>query len=284
MGRACGRIAASHQLDGEIAAPEVRVAGKRQLFQVSMGRLVRGWPLSYSWQLSGNAQAYMIKQLSLRTACILLVFLAGPAALAESAWVSDQFEIMLRTGPSTNNAIQLMLGSGAKLEVLERDAESGYSRVRTSGGTEGWVLTRYLIGEPAAREQLEQLSGELTNATAQGSTMGSQLKAIKSEYDNATRRIAGLEAEKKALQTELDQIKKTAANVLAIDSQNQSFREQLGDAQTRITVLEQENEALGRQTNRNWFITGALVLLGGVAVGLLLPSMRFQRRSRYDRL
>lgn len=224
----------------------------------------------------------MNNRLLLCAACLVAAFIAT-VARAEPAWVSDQFEIMLRTGPSTNNAIQLMLGSGARLEVLETDAENGYSRVRTSGGTEGWVLTRYLMGEPPAREQLEQLTAELTSATAQGSSMGSQLQAIKGEYDNSTRRIATLENEKKSLQAELDKIKETAANVLAIDNQNESLRQQLTDAEIRISILEQENEVLGKQTNRNWFITGALVLLGGIGAGLLLPNLRFQRKSRYDR-
>jgi SH3 domain protein len=214
----------------------------------------------------------------------MIGFWSATSARAESAWVSDQFEIMLRTGPSTNNAIELMLGSGARLEVLERDSESGYSRVRTSGGTEGWVLTRYLMGEPAAREQLEKLTVDLTSATAKGSSMGTQLQAIKTEYDTATKRIAALEEEKTALQAELDQIKKTAANVIAIDAENQDFRQQIFEAENRISILEQENEALGTQTNRNWFVAGALVLLGGIGAGLLLPSLRFQRRSRYDRL
>jgi SH3 domain protein len=214
---------------------------------------------------------------------ILVAVLTGPLAHGEPAWVSDQFEVLVRTGPSTENAIQLMLGSGARLDVLERDSQNGYSKVRTTGGTEGWVLTRYLMGEPAAREQLEQLTGDLTNANAQGTSLGSQLKAIKGEYDNATRRIATLDNEKKALQTELDQIKKTAANAIAIESQNQGFRQQIFDAENKISILEQENEVLSGQTTRNWFITGALVLLGGIAVGLLLPHMRFQKRSRYDR-
>ena len=82
---------------------------------------------------------------------LLAALLFSSAAHAESAWVSDEFEITLRSGPSTSNAIQLMLKSGTELEVLERDRESGYARVRTGGGTEGWVLTRYLMNEPAAR-------------------------------------------------------------------------------------------------------------------------------------
>lgn len=225
----------------------------------------------------------MPNRILLLSACLIVFVVLASTARAEPAWVTDQFEVLLRTGPTTDNAIVRMMVSGARLEVLERDEESGYSRVRTAGGTEGWVLTRYLMGEPAAREQLQQLTGELTNATAEGSSLGSQLQAIKSEYDNATRRIATLEGDNKSLQSELDRIKKTAADVLAIDDQNKNLRQELHNAETRIELLVQENEVLSKQTNRNWFITGALVLLGGIGAGLLLPHMRFQRRSRYER-
>ena len=103
----------------------------------------------------------MKKMINGCAATLLSALLFVSAASAESAWVSDEFEITLRSGPSTSNAIELMLSSGTELEVLERDAESGYSRVRTGGGTEGWVLTRYLMNEPAAREQLARLTSQL---------------------------------------------------------------------------------------------------------------------------
>ena len=99
---------------------------------------------------------------------------AAAAAFAAPAWVSDQFEITLRSGPSTSNSIQLMIDSGLRLEVLERDADSGYSKVRTPGGTEGWVLSRYLMSEPSAREQLQKLSGQLTSANSRGSSLDTQ--------------------------------------------------------------------------------------------------------------
>ena len=49
---------------------------------------------------------------------------AGPAG-AESAWVSDQFEITLRTGPSTSNAIHLMVRSGTEREIIAQDPDNG---------------------------------------------------------------------------------------------------------------------------------------------------------------
>ena len=213
---------------------------------------------------------------------VLLLSLA-PIVHAESAWVTDQFEITLRSGPSTNNQILLMVDSGAELEVLARDSETGYTQVRSQGGTEGWVLTRYLMNERSAREQLQALTSQLTNATSRGSSLDSQLQAIRGEYDTANSRIETLEREKSEVEQELAELKRTAANVLAINEQNKTLTEQLTAAQIRADTLEQENRALSGQTTRYWFMAGALVLFAGMLLGIWLPKIRWQRRSRYDR-
>lgn len=204
-------------------------------------------------------------------------------ASAQTVWVSDQFEITLRTGPSTSNAIERMLPSGTALEVVERDEESGYARVRTQAGTEGWVLTRYLMNEPSAREQLATLTQRLTNAAAEGSSLTSQLSAIRSEQDSARQQIATLEREKAQLERELADIKRTAADVLSINEQNRSLRDQLAEAEIRAETLEQQNRQLSGQSNRYWFMTGSAVLVVGILLGIWLPRIRWQRRSRYDR-
>jgi SH3 domain protein len=210
--------------------------------------------------------------------CLLAV-----AVNAEPVWVSDQFEVMLRTGPSNSHAITRMLPSGTQLELLERDAEEGYSRVATAGGTEGWVLTRYLMDEPPARQQLERLTRQLASAQTEGSSLGAQLAAITGEYESAQARIASLEREKQALQAELDRIKEASADVLAVDAQNKDLRQRLTDTEIRVGILEQENRELRTQTKRNWFLAGGLVMLVGIVLGLWLPRIRWQRRSRYDR-
>ena len=224
-----------------------------------------------------------VRQTLLGLVLLVCGLVAGPAGHAQqSAWVSDQFEVTLRTGPSTSNAIRLSMSSGTRLEIIEQDAESGYSRVRTGGGTEGWVLTRYLMSEPSAREQLERLSGQLSSATERGSSLTSQLDAIRGEHQNAENQISDLQNDKQQLQAELEDIRRTAANVLAIDRQNDELQEKLTNAEIDIDRLNEEIRGLTGQTNRNWFITGALVLFGGIALGLILPRMRWQRRSRYD--
>ncbi len=213
----------------------------------------------------------------------LLGILISLTAGAEESWVSDQFEVMLRTGPSTSNAIERVLRSGTALEVLETDSEAGYARVRTTAGTEGWVLSRYLMNEPSAREQLERLTGQLTNATNASSSVTQQLDAVRSEQNTANNRIVVLEREKSSLEKELTEIKRTAANVLAIDKQNKDLRDQLATTEIEVSTLEQTNRGLTGQATRYWFMTGALVLIVGIILGLWLPRIKWQKRSRYDR-
>ncbi len=220
----------------------------------------------------------MTKRLIVQILCLL----GAAQVLAAPAWVSDQFEVMLRTGPSTSNAIQLMVSSGTQLEVLAEDAESGYTRVRTAGGTEGWVLSRYLMSEAPAREQLAALTSQLTSANTRGSSMGTQLNAIKAEYESAKRQIRALENEHDRLQTELASIKQTSADALAIGDRNKKLQRDLTDAEIKASILEQENQELTGQNTRYWFMSGGLVLVVGFILGLWIPRIRWQRRSRYD--
>lgn len=238
--------------------------------------------MSYSTGIPLRSQIRMIAN----TRILLLGFawlFGAYSANAEDAWISDQFEVMLRTGPSPTNAIERMLPSGTPLEVLERDDETGYARVRTANGTEGWVLSRYLMAELSAREQLERLTRQLTNANAEGSSLASQLGAVKGEHDAANARVATLERKIRQLEQELTEIKRTAANALSIDNQNKSLRDELATTEIEAASLKQQNRELTGRTTRYWFMTGALVLTIGIGLGLWVPRIRWQRRSRYDR-
>ena len=211
---------------------------------------------------------------------VCCLFLITSLAQAEKRYVTDEFEITLRSGPSSTHTIQRMVKSGATLTVLERDEDNGYSRVKTYGGTEGWVLSRYLMREPAARNQLENLSSQVAKVT-EGS-LKVRANAIKNTYDDATKRITTLERENKSLQDELTNIKSIAADVLAIDQQNDELSQDLSEQETQISSLLEENQMLKSDKQRDWFIVGALVLFAGLFLGLVIPKIHWRKRSRYD--
>lgn len=215
---------------------------------------------------------------------IILICLFFPAnGKAETSWVSDQFEITMRSGPSTENAIILMLPSGTALEVLERDEESGYARVQTASGRDGWVLSRYLMSRPPARQQVADLTEQLNRARSRGDSLSGQFEAVKLQQEDTAAQLRSLQQEKSALSGELEDVRRVSADVLAINEDNQELRQRLSDTEIKLNMLEEENHALRSRQNRDWFIAGAAVLFVGMLMGLVIPRIRLRRRSRYDR-
>jgi SH3 domain protein len=77
------------------------------------------------------------------------------AAVGDVNYISDVVNVPLRSGPT--NAYRIIhrgLPSGTQLTVLGTDEEAGFTKVRTVDGTEGWVTSQYLTGEPIARVKL----------------------------------------------------------------------------------------------------------------------------------
>jgi SH3 domain protein len=200
---------------------------------------------------------------------------------AETRYVSDQLEVTLRRGPTLSHAVVRMLKSGAAVEVLEVDAASGHTRVKTNGGVEGWILSRYLSAEPTARMQLEKMTKDMNRTDNPEHSVLAQLKTIKTEYESANKRVIQLEGQNKKLEEQLASVKQTAANVLAIDEENKKIRQKLASSEERLNSLQLENTELQSNKNKDWFFAGAVVLVGGLLLGLILPRLARRRASRY---
>ncbi len=216
-----------------------------------------------------------------------LILIATVAVLPETAtaqtrYVTDQFEVTLRRGPSTQNAITRMLRSGTALEVLEVDNDNGYTRVRTAGGTEGWVLTRYLQNEQSARDRLTAMGQRLEALRGESGSQGRLLDDLRQQNSTNEGRIRTLESENKRLEAELAEIRRTAANAISINEQNRVLREDLSQANIKVSTLEQENDRLVRRRDQNWFLIGAAVLVIGIILGLVLPRIPRSRRNRWS--
>ena len=105
----------------------------------------------------------MSKTYSMKIKILLLLtslFLV-PAAYAQTKYVTDDFEVMLRTGPSIQNKIVRPLRSGTRIKVLRVDSGNGHSQVQTSSGEIGYLLTRFLSEKPSARNRVSRLESQL---------------------------------------------------------------------------------------------------------------------------
>ena len=213
--------------------------------------------------------------------CLIACFPYSVSISAETRYVSDQLEVTFRRGPTLSHAILRMLKSGTPVEVLENDAETGHTRVKIANGMEGWILSRYLSAEPDARSQLEKMVKQIDLANVDEGSVRTQLKAVRDEYESSQKRLQILESENERLVEEMESIKRTSANVLLIDEENKELYEKLTTAEERLIALQLENRELENHNQKDWFIAGALVLCGGIFLGLILPMFSRKKRSRY---
>lgn len=213
-----------------------------------------------------------------RLTAIVLLLLAT-SAHAQTRYVTDRTIVELRRGPSTEYLILRNLEAGAAVQVLE-DAGAGYSRVRVQDqGTEGFILTRFLIPEPIARDKLAAAERSLATAKTRAAELEQQVGTLTAELGGTKTDLAQTRSSHDQASKALADLRTAAANVVEIRDQNESLRQRLIQREREVEELTAANTRLASQDKQNWFIVGAGVLLGGVVIGLIAPSLRRKRRS-----
>ncbi len=200
-------------------------------------------------------------------AAILFIFgsliAVGHSSHAVTKYVSDEFEIMLRTGQSTQHEIRRQIKSGTPLEVLQ--VGDGYTQVRMQNGVEGWVLSRYLMNQPSGRDQL--------------ATLEKRHEKLKTRFDQA------VAEEKASMQKEIERLKNIAKRPLELQRENDELKAQLAQEKQRYDVLAAESEVLKSPLkDREWFTRGALVVVASMILGIVLTRIPWQRRKKWNQL
>jgi len=205
-------------------------------------------------------------------------------AMAETRYVSDRLEIQMRAGKGTQFRILRSLPSGTPLEVLEVDKENGYSRVREPGGVEGWVLNHLLMSGPSARDRLARAEKKLARLELENNKLKASLAKLRKAKGSTDKQRSTLEKENQKLSQELERIRRTASSALAIDAENRELKSRIVAYERQTQSLQQENESLKDRTARDWFMVGAGVILLGMIIGLVIPRIRWRKKSSWDSL
>ncbi len=223
--------------------------------------------------------------ISLLACCLLVVSVHNVLAQGRNVeYVSDQLEITLRKGKTNQHQIIRMLRSGAPVEVLEVDKEAGQARVRTADKAEGWVLTRYLSNEPVARTRMTQMEQQVMSLQNENRQLRTEVGQSTQQRNELGSNHKQLLEENNRLKEELTVIRQTAASAIAIDSENKQVKEKLFALERDAQVHQQENAALKDRNDRDWFLAGAGVIFVGMIIGLIIPKMRWRKRSSWDSL
>jgi len=210
----------------------------------------------------------------------LLLCLCGVAQVhAETRYVTDKSEIMMRKGETTKHRIIRALPSGEAVEELAVNEASGYSQIRTEDGTTGYVLTHQLQDEPVARERVAELEARLAQLEAAPDQLATKLADLEAEHKTLLTSHEDLQREKDQLEQELASIRYASENVMRISQERTELRASVANLTGRVADLQQENLGLKNQASQRWFMIGAGAVAGGILLGLILPNLRLRRRK-----
>lgn len=183
-------------------------------------------------------------------------------------YVADRFEVPLRsTGCNTCAIVHAGLASGTMVIDLGRE-ESGWRHIRTQGGTEGWMESRFLFSEPAARDQLSEIQDRTYQAELQLAALLTALEELG----------VGVQME---WYTDADGQNLVAANldeVGGIGSQYEELVRRNQMLQQEVDLLVARNERLADTAWKSWFFYGAAAVGGGMILALVLPLGKRRRK------
>ncbi len=214
--------------------------------------------------------------------CFLIMFiLAGEMSFASTAYVTDSFEITLRSGPSNSNKITLLLKSGQALEVIKEEGQWSNVRFIRKDGTEkeGWVLNRYLIYRLPWQKQAEELGRKnsalkqsLRETEKQRDALLVQKKELEQELKKTTQAVG-------KIKNQYDSLEKGAATYLSTKKELGKALSELDSANAVVKRQKDEIQKLSMASSLKWFATGAIVILCGWLIGLAMGRQNKKRKS-----
>jgi SH3 domain protein len=156
----------------------------------------------------------------------------------------------MHSGAGNNYRILGSINSGTEVKVTGQ-YENDYTEIVDDKNRNVWVESKYISLKPGLRFVIAELNERLANTTSNTDSMSEELAQAKDTIEN-------LSSEKAQLNNEISQLNKTLMVT----------RSKLKDQDTNI--------------KKEWFFNGAIVLVIGLLLGLILPRIAARRKGSMD--
>lgn len=166
-------------------------------------------------------------------------------------YIKDDLFIYVHTGSSKKFKILGSINAGTPLQMLDSNEETGFIQIKDDRGRIGWIEQSSYTTEPgnliklqALQQQFDQLNASTQYSESSIDDLTIKLQAAQDVNESLTQKIAVLEKEKTELQSEMSK------------------------SNTKDKL--------------NQWIYGASIVVVGILLGLLMPSLaRRRRRNEY---
>ena len=137
---------------------------------------------------------------------------------------------------------------------------------------------------PVARDQLARMQKKLAQVELDNRRQQTNIQEAKGKIGELDKERKKLSEDNRKLTQQLAEIRRTASSAIVLNNENKSLKANLVEMERNLQALSQENETLKDRTARDWFMVGAGVVLLGMIIGLIIPRIRWRRKSSWDTL
>lgn len=184
-------------------------------------------------------------------------------------YVTDSVEIPMRRAPGYSYKILYMLKSGTPVQILEVNAD-GWANIQVKRKGElvtGWMPSNVLQNQPISEVRLETQQRKMNAIEEKYNAVQEELKTLKQRFNETDKSLSTIKQEKFELTQQLNHIKSISKNTIQLDEENQAIKLKLNSLEDQNAIMREQIDQSEDAIKRQWFLTGAGVLLLGLLIG-----------------
>ena len=211
---------------------------------------------------------------------LISLMIATTAKAQETRYISDKQFIPVRSGAGSDYRITHRgLPSGTKLSVISTSPDGVWSQFSTDRGTSGWIRSQYLMAEIPAQNKLDDAVARAEQAAQRSDALSAEVEALQAERIELLNNINSSDSELGGISQELAQLKQISGNAVQLDVDNRRLVVDTETLRSEVETLEAENRRLQDKLESEDFLNGALAVLLGVIITLVVPRLWPKRRK-----
>ncbi len=195
-------------------------------------------------------------------------------------YISDKQYIPVRRGAGNEfKIIHRGLPTGTRLKVSKVSENGEWAEITTDDGTSGWIRAQYLMKEVPAQQRLDEITQKARQAGGLTEALEQEVSTLETERDTLLGQVAEYELQLGTVNDELSQLKQISGKAVQLDEDNRRLVVSSEQLRAELDMLEAENQRLHDKVDSEDFLNGALAVLLGVIITLVVPRLWPKRRK-----
>ncbi len=203
---------------------------------------------------------------------VMAILLIAGAAAAQTQYVSDELTVTMRRGEGDEYKILKLLRVGTPVQVLAQGDR--HLLVKTSDGTEGYVLKQYLTEKvPDAivanriEKERDQLKSTLENLQGDKAGLAAKMEELNQKATELEEELAKTRQELQTVRVSYNELQEKSKNVVKLADEREMFEKENVSLTSEVKTLREENDQLLLTGVIKWFFAGAGVFFFGWMIG-----------------